>query len=487
MEVILRAHHDRPLTALRRMLRAAEGGGEGEGKDGGESGDGRAVSAASAHSRGRPGSADSLGSLLGLGPGRAVDEGPPLDEEWDYAYCYRYEGLRLKDPKRVRRRRSWAARAVQRVREERAAQARALAEHEEEQARRLLNAQGGAALQQISGAPAFGSSTSSASAATATSVSAAASVLASASLPSRSLVLAVPKGPAADPAAAGRRAEAAALHRLPLRPHRPRRNSFDLISLARAHPDQPEYDDGWETCDSEDERYHEAFGFYDDEGREGEAKAEREADALLRVSSGAATAKMLRKHAAPLLPPAPTELGVASTFAIMDAAEEGREAAELAEIEDDFVKGVEREHARRLGASVGAGELVAAKAAAGAPGLVSVAEDSLGESDGDNDDGDGDGNDTLGSVARPGPALRRARPGACSSTSPQRAHLQSPRNRSSASRVSIESAPGTPVLDTARSRCERSTRPSVATPLAMSSGDRVTKLRRRVRGSAACA
>ena len=402
MEVILRAHHDRPLTALRRMLRAAEGGGEGEGKGGGESGDGRAVSAASARSRVRPGSADSVGSLLGLGPGRAVDEGPPLDEEWDYAYCYRYEGLRLKDPKRVRRRRSWAARAVQRVREERAAQARALAEHEEEQARRLLNAQGGAALQQMGGAPAFGSSTSSASAASATSVSAA-SVLASASLPSQSLVLAVPKGPAMDPAAAGRRAEAAALHRLPLRPHRPRRNSFDLISLARAHPDQPDYDDGWETCDSEDERYHEAFGFYDDEGREGEAKAEREADALLHVSSGAAPAQMLRKNAAPLLPPAPTELGVASTFAIMDAAEEGREAAELAEIEDDFVKGVEREHARRLGA-------VVATKAVGVRGLVSVAEGSLGESDGDNDDGDGD--DTLGSIARPGPGLQRLRPGA---------------------------------------------------------------------------
>ena len=127
--------------------------------------------------------------------------------------------------------------------------------YEAEQASRLLNAQGGAQLLQMSG----GASAASAPGYTTSS---------------QSLVLAVPKGSVEDPQAAGRRAELAALHRLPLRPHRPRRNSFDLISLARAHPDLPEYSDGWETCDSEDERYQEVFGFYEDEGRESEAKAE---------------------------------------------------------------------------------------------------------------------------------------------------------------------------------------------------------------------
>jgi hypothetical protein len=304
MEVVLRANYARPLTAL-----LSDGG------LGCEAG-------------------DTIDSLVGMGPGLGSDVGPKLDTSWDYAYAYRYEGLRLTNPRRVRRRKSWAERRLCEMRDKRAAEAALQAARLDAQ-QRLSDAYNEAASGRLSQL--------NVSAVAAQGVAAPAAFQIQSS--SQALVRA-PHGAARQSppnlAAAGAREEAAALHRLPTLPHRPRRNSFDLVGLARINPDTPQYDDGWETCDSEDEELQEAFGFFDDEGRDSESKvgagAGARANGNFHAAGGAAA---LPLHLLP--PPVPAELGAASTFRLLDAADGERDLAELASIDADFRRQEARE------------------------------------------------------------------------------------------------------------------------------------------------
>jgi hypothetical protein len=220
-------------------------------------------------------SADFIDGLVGLGPGLTSNQGPQLDDAWEYAYAYRYEGLQLVAPRRVRRRKSWSRKQPP-----------------------SINNEMSAALSQSSVLSISSSKEGKTS-----------SVIHPYHTISQDLVRTVPKLESPGPSL---HKVSRASKRMPMRPHRPRRNSFDLIALSRVDPDENEYSDGWETCDDDDAEYHQVFGFYDDEGRD------------------------LEKAALAQRENVPEHFGVASTFDLFDAAEEARNKEELDKIEADF-------------------------------------------------------------------------------------------------------------------------------------------------------
>jgi hypothetical protein len=219
---------------------------------------------------------DSIDDLVGLGPGLTSDQGPRLDDNWEYAYAYRYEGLQLVAPRRVRRRKSLSKKMTSVVNNETLIQ--------------------NSSLSTLSITSSKGGKTS--------------SVIHPYHTISQDLVRTVPK---VDTPKASSGKVSRAERRMPMRPHRPRRNSFDLLALSRIDPDENEYSDGWETCDDDDAEYQQVFGFFDDEGREMEAAAIAEVQKDI-----------------------PESFGVASTFALFDAADDAKNRAELEKIEADF-------------------------------------------------------------------------------------------------------------------------------------------------------
>lgn len=335
MEIILRANQIRPLSGLddfapraRHML--------GNGSNNTTSSSAAAPSTAAGQrsdTRERPTSADSIGEMLGLGPGRDIDRGP-ADDGWEYAYAYQYEGLRLKDPKRVRRRKSLVAMRLQRMREEQASQYAALAA-EDAFVRSQIDAEK-AADESMPGGPSVGDS-----------------VLYE--QVSQQLVVRLPNVPGQQQSSGGGSGVDSAVGpasvvpprsgpgslsdpstnltslpgKLPHRPHRPRRNSFDLISLARIHPDEPEYSDGWETCDSEGEDYQELYGYYHenaaDDAANGASSAAMRAAGQVRRRRGTSPSKRM-----------PNELGTSSLLELADQQAADAEAAELAAIDIDY-------------------------------------------------------------------------------------------------------------------------------------------------------